>query len=347
MNNFFVNIFFQVLNWSPILHASIDSQFGSIDQGYPNRFSLFGLSLGKRKFYIFSLVKTEDLFHFNFFDHLNFDSMCEIKSESDVNEKADSYQECISEKSDDLVRNQIEFLKDKISMNQSRTSSGYNKTNSYTAIVLVYMGFIAYLLGQVTNLPSENILSRYAVYILIFLAVYYAYNCTLFIKSALSIKGYTRSKFQKLKENSSVQKLASAYYTDWYSTNNESQVITSVVANIEKYFTRSFVMSLSVWIILFMGEQSYSLTKEVTNQSGEYLIFNRLGEFQTSEFIKLIKNVNEGSEKIFIVSNSTDKNGLIVSDFIKSTLPDSDRVIEISFKNSVVDSHSVIIKHKE
>jgi hypothetical protein len=347
MNNFFVNIFFQVLNWSPILHASTDNQFGSIGQGCPNRFSLFGLSLGKRKIYIFSLVKTEDSFHFNFFYHLNFDLICQIKSESDVNEKVDSYHESISEKDDDLVRNQIEFLKYKISMNQSRTSSGYNKTNSYTAIVLVYTGFIAYLLGQIANLPSENILSRYTAYILIFLAAYYAYNCILFITSVLSVKGYTKSTFGELKQNSSLQKLASAYYTDWYSTNNESQVITSVVANIEKYFTKSFVMTLSVWIILFIGEKSYLLTKEVTTQSDEYLIFNRLGEFQTSEFVKLIKNVNEGSEKIFIVSNSADKNGLIVSDFIKSTLPNSDRVIKIGFNNSVVDSHSVIVKYKE
>lgn len=347
MSSFLVKTFFQILNWSPILHASKDSQFGSIDKGMPNRFSLLGLSLGKRKAYIFSFVKSQESLDFEVFYHLNFDSLCEIKSESDVNSKVDSYQEYLSDKGDDLIRNQVEFLKDKISLNQSRTASGYNKTNSYTAIVLVYMGFIAYLLGQVVNLSGSGILTQYSVYTLTLLSIYYAFNSTLFIKSALSIKGYIRATFRDLKEDSSLQKLACAYYTDWYSTSNESQVITSVVANIEKCFTRSFVMSLFVWIILFIGEHYDSSKKDIANQSGEYFIFNELGEFQESEFVKLLSSINEGNESIFIVSNKANVNGSIVSDFVKSTVSNSERVIEIDLKNDLVNTRSVIIKHKD
>jgi hypothetical protein len=347
MNSYFVSIFFQILNWSPILHASIDNQFGSIDEGIPNRFSLFCLSLGKRKIYILSCVKSQESLVFKIFYQLTFDSLCAIKSEADVNNKVDSYQGYLLDKDDGVIRNQIEFLKDKILLNQSRTSSGYNKTNSYTAIVLVYMGFIAYLLEQVVNLSEKGNLTQYSLYILISLSIYYTLNCTLFIKSALSIKGYIRATFRDIKENPSLQKLACAYYTDWYSTNNESQVVTSVVANIEKYFTRSFMISILVWIILFTGEHYVSSKKDISNESGEYLIFNELGEFQKSEFVKLLSNIDEGNESIFIVSNKADVNGSIVSDFVKLTLSDSERVIEIDLKNDVLKAPSVIIKQKD
>lgn len=347
MNSFFMTFVFQLLNWSPILHASIDSQFGAIDKGIPNRYSLLGLSFGKRKVYIFSVVKSQGSFSFKFFDHIFFDSLCAISSDLEINSKVDSYQEYLSNKNDDLIRNQIEFLKDKISLNQSRTASGYNKTNSYTTIVLVYIGFIAYLLEQVVNLSVKAELIQYLVYILTSLSIYYAFNCIVFIKSALLIKGYIRATFRDIKEDPSLQKLACSYYTDWYSTNNESQVITSLVANIEKYFTRSFSISLFIWIILFTDNHHESTKKHVTNQTDEYLIFNELGEFQKSVFVRFLSNIGEDNESIFIVSNKTDVNGSIVSDFIKSTVSNSERVIEIHLENDVMKTNSVIIKHKD
>lgn len=349
MSNLVADVLSRISNWSPVFHVSIDSQFGSIDDGLPNRFSLIEFSLGRKKYYILSLVKNDSEFKFKLFEYINFYDICIIKTEKDIQDKVCSYENYIADKNDEEVKNNIEFLMYKIGLNQSRIVSGNNKTNSYTAIILVYIGFIAYILSKIVGFDGEYSLSQYTMYVLIAMSVYYALNCSLFIKTALSIKGYTRSSFRDLKKNPSLKKLACAYYTDWYSTNNESQVITSIVANIEKYFTRSFVMSLSVWLILFWGEHmtpSPSVT-EINSYNSEYIVFDRSGEFQESEFIKLLSSINLSSNSIYIVSNKDDKRGAVVSSFVKLAVSKPDRIIEIDFKSDIVDSQAVLIKYKE
>lgn len=347
MLSFFINKFIQISNWSPILHASSDSQFGSIVEGRPDRFSLLGLSLGKRKLYIISFKNDHASYKFNLIFNLKFDSLCKISSESEVNDKVNSYKEELSTKSDDSIRNEIDFLKYKISLNKSRTVSGYNKTNIYTAIILVYTGFIAFMLEKVIDFSTNNPIYNYLTYVVVILAIYYLFNCVLFIKSALSIKGYTRSAFRDIRKDSGIKNIASAYYTDWYSTYNESQVTTSVVANIEKYFTRSFLMSIFLWIILLAVTHFSLPNKEVAHTNDEYLIYDELGDFQELEFVKFITDLNEGSESIYIISNIENINSSILGRFIRSTLSNSERVIEIRFKNNVVSTNSVIIKRKD
>lgn len=349
MTNIFASIFFRILNWSPVFHASTDNQFGSVDGRMPNRFSLLGLSLGKRKYYVISMVKKHESLKLEYFDHLSFDSACKIKSESEINEKVEKYQGYLSEKNDDveLVKNQIDFLKHKMSLSQIRIAGSYNKINAYTAILLVYVGFIAFMLGKVSSMADGNALLQFTVYTLSALSIYYTFNCVLFVHFALLIKGYVRSSFKDLKENSSTEKLACAYYTDWYSMENEAQVAISVVANIQKYFTRSFVMFLSVWLVLFMTGGDKSSIVDVTKKNGEYLVFNGLGEFQKQEFVKFLSKANEGSGKIFIIRSKLHAGSSIVSDFIKTTVSSPDQVAEVYIKNYVIDPRSVTIKHKD
>lgn len=341
------NALFRALNWSPFLHTSTDKIFGSIDTEPPDRFSLIEFSLGKRKTYVLSFVKTGSKCSFKFFDHINFDDLCPIVTEVELQHKIDAYKKYLSNKNNEEVRNLIEFLQDKIGMNQSATVSGYNKINLYTAIILVYMGFIAYLLSKVAAFEGEYSLYQYSMYLLIAISIYYTLNCSLFIKAALSIKGYIRSTFQDLKEDPSLKKLACAYYTDWYATNNESWVITSIVANVEKYFTRSFFISLSICFILFFVEHATFSVIEVDSHNGEYLVFDGSGKFQESEFLKLLSNINKSSDNIYIVSNKDYENGSVVSGFIKSAISKPERVIEIDFKNDIIDSQTVLIKYKE
>ncbi|MCE9936011.1 hypothetical protein, partial [Aeromonas salmonicida] len=205
-----------------------------------------------------------------------------------------------------------------------------------------YIGFVIYLLGKVKGASTAS-------FLLIFFAIlstYYACNCALFIKSALSIKGYIRSSFKSIKDNTNEKVLACAYYRDWYSTNNEGDVITSLVANIEKYFIRSFVMSLLVLGIFSIGGDASLLKSKTTHRQNEYLIFNSSGEFQKSEFILLMEKVTEGDGKVFIIRNKNERKGLKVYDFIKATLSHPERVVEIFIENKVVDSNVVIVKYE-
>ncbi|MFM5578339.1 hypothetical protein ACK4A1_01670 [Aeromonas veronii] len=330
-----------MLNWSPFIHVSDDELFGSVSADYKKRISLIEFPLGKWKFYFFTRLKEKnDKAKYNFFHLLDFDSVCKIKSEQVVNEKVTDYKCFISGLDDELIRNQIEFLKDKISMNQARIASGYNKTNMYVAIVLVYFGFVLYLIGKVVNLATIN----YWLFFLTFFVGYNAFNCACFIKSSLSIRGYIRSSFRSIKNDASIKELACAYYRDWYSTNNEGDVITSYVGNVEKYFTRSLVVSVLVLGILSIGDKTDLFKGETMHHNNEFLIFNETGEFQKSEFILLVNKINEGSEKVFIINSKGEKKGALIRDFIRTTVSDPERVVEISLENKVVNSKVIIVK---
>jgi len=169
----------------------------------------------------------------------------------------------------------------------------------------------------------------------------------LFIKSGLSIKGYIRSTFKDLKKQPTFQQLSLNYYTDWYSTNNEAQVITSLVRNIEKYFIRSFVLSILILLAIFLNEFIQINSTNNTNHKNEYLIMDDSGSFLTSEFSILISNINKSKESVYIIRNKNEKNGLIISNFLKMVTKNPERVVSIDIENNVIDNKSVIIKYKD
>jgi len=288
MHNIALKIILLISNWSPLLHSSNDCLFGSLGESDPDRYSLIEFSLGKRKLYFVTFFKSNNRYHFKLYDQINFDAICKINTEEEMQEKIDAYSNEIKDKNDDLINIHIFFLKDKIGMNQTRIVSAYNKINSYTAITLAYIGFIVFLVNKVIKSDESIIYFQWVVFVLMILSIYYTANCVLFIKSGLSIKGYIRSTFKDLKKQPTFQQLSLNYYTDWYSTNNEAQVITSLVRNIEKYFIRSFVLSILILLAIFLNEFIQINSTNNTNHKNEYLIMDDSGSFLTSEFSILI-----------------------------------------------------------
>ncbi len=341
-----MNIIYKILNWSPFFHISTDEQFGSIGGG-SKRYSLIEVSTGPRKIYLFSFLESGGSYKFFLMHVLKFDSLCRIMDQSEIKSRVAKYETLIRNENCDSINNHIDFLKEKISMCQSRTESAYNKINLYTAIILAHIGFIVYLVDQLVKSKQESHIFSYSIHLLFSMSIYYAINYALLINSAISIKGYIRAAFKDIKIDCNIKKLAAAYYLDWSSTDNQSQVLTSIVTNIEKYFIRGFAMSLVVWMLLFLGNNVSVKPAEVLHEGDEFLIYNKSGEFQKSEFIKLLSHIDVGTKKIYIISNAKDDNALLLGKFIKSTLAEPRRVIEIDFKNELINARSVIIQHKD
>lgn len=341
-----MNMIFRVLNWLPFFHVSVDSHFGSLGDG-DKRYTLAVFSAGNKIIYLISIFKAANSYKFSLYYVLHFYEICKVTDPIEMDKRVKAYGQSIKSQDETLINNQVDFLRDKISMNQSRTESGYNKINLYTAFILAHIGFIVYLAEKISKLEPENHLTNYTFYLLFAMAIYYSVNGLLFIREAASIKGYVRSTFKELKVDSSVPNLAVAYYTDWSSTNNESHVITSIVAVVEKYFIRGFVLSLAVWSCIFISTHVAFPKNAEKSQKGEFLIFNESGDFQKSEFASLLSDVDLGSKKIYVVSKENDANALMLVNFMRSTLEEPTRVIEIDFKHDVIDKHSVIIRFKD
>lgn len=333
-----------ILNISPIIHVSDDDQFG--DLGDAKRYSLAELSVGPRKFYFFSLMKTKDGLEFKIIEKLNFTDKCKIHDDLYLESKAQDYEFIASKESENTLENQMDFLKHKISMSESRTASGYNKINIYSAIIIAHIGFLAYLLSQIVDRQDNNILLSVIVF-LYALTIYFIINSAMFITHSLSIKGYFRSAFKDLKKDSSKKNLAKAYYFDFLSTNNESHVITSIVLNTEKYFIRGFMTSIIVWVLILLPENIIEKNSIIAGDKGEYYIFDQSGNFQRLEFIRLLSNITESSEKIYVIKMEKDENGIMLSKFIKIALNNSERVIDLDIKNQVMNPHPVIVKQED
>ncbi len=280
---------------------------------------------------------------FRFCFILRFDAIQKILSLKDIEEKVDDYAASLLRKDNDVIKDQIEFLKHKISMNESRIMSGYNKTNLYTAIGLVYLGFVVYLFVQVFGFAqvfgfsqppilAGETLFKYPIYILTGLSAYYIFSCFLFIQFALSIKGHIRSAFRDVRNNSCIRNLARAYYTDWYSTKNESDVITSIVANIQKYFIRSLLMFASIWFLLILKASLDTLAKPMAIPEKEHLAFDYAGQFQECEYDDLMSITDSNSDELFVTGNTRNKGGMSASNFLGSVAPERGQVIKIVTK---------------
>ena len=314
--------FMWLLHKLPLMHISCDKIFGDYEYSLPARFSFFKLSLGDNKHYLITWGN-----EFKFYYRLKFSEVEKIKTNKELMDKTDSYASLIDDRNKEEIDTNIDFLKHKISSGQSRISSGYNKTNQYTTIALVYLGFLVYLVDSILEV-KPSISEAILLYSLISISMYYILNSFLFIRFALKVKGYTRSTFGDIKNNPNQTKLASLYYLDWLSTNNESQIITSIVLNIEKYFFRSLVTSIiTLGLIFTLSHSSKYDTGTQNHNKGEYLIYDSAGNFNKTELIGFLNQFDQNTGVIYIIKNKANDNGDSILSFIKSIALNQSQII--------------------
>lgn len=260
------------LNWSPLLHVSNDDNFDSIENlsttrtfitscsimpfKDKDRISLLAIELGERKFYICSFLRNDssNSFCFKLFECLSFYGICKKFNKNEIDLKAKKYRNLISRTGydDKKISIQVEFLKEKFNQNKDIRSFIYNKINNYLSINLAHIAFMGYLFTEILSIKDQN--SFYYFFLVIFgMTCLYVVNNSFFIWSGLSVKSFTRSTLKELKADSTNIQLATNYYTDWIASKNETEILASILRNIEKYFIRGIVFAILSWLILITG----------------------------------------------------------------------------------------------
>lgn len=217
----------------------------------------------------------------------------------------------------------------------------------YSAIYTAYIAFQVFLLTQAIEFLSADkpFVLKCTLSVVLFGSIYYSINCGLFIYSSLKLKGFFRSTLKDLKQNHSLIKLAAAYYFDWFSLKNESDVITSIVSNIQKYFFRSLIASV---IALSLTLTSFgTLTKSPSHEKKEFLILNESGELQEGELLRFLNTKKNKPISIFVITNRDNKNRSAVISFIKLYSKSEIKIQPIEFNNVVLKEQQVMLKVEE
>lgn len=275
-----------ILSRFPVISITLDENFHNIDNNKFNykdlRYSLFSLGIGIYKIYFLTYKNGERL---RIFKVLRLNEIIKAPSENEISEKVANYSEHISSMQSDDINLEIDFLKYKISDEESTKSTATNKINNYTAIILVVLPLIC--AGGLRFVLNLNNIFFIVLAVIIFYSVV---NIIIFILNFYKVNSFLRSKFGDLKNSSNHQtKLAESYYEDWYSIKSEAPIFVSFVTNVERYLKITIICMVLFLIVLNINSiyPKTNIPKQETNIS--YSINIKCTETQKIDEIDLKK----------------------------------------------------------
>ncbi len=334
-----------LLNWSPVLHVSSDSDFGSFDGSKSDfRLSLLTLSFGQSKYYFVSLAKGDSTWNFNLYKCLDFFDVCPLSSSKELDGKGDSYEKEYKVYKEDELKLHIELLKEKITQSRTRISSSYTKLNSYRAIILALAAAGIYLLSEtvsVTNCSPLTIVGSG------FLVLFFLYGLSAFLQItfALKIKAFVKSTFKELKENTTEIQLAKAFYIDFLSLNNESRITVSITKNAEKYFNRSFIVLAFAWLCVFVNKNEIVEFKpELKVIEQEYIVIDNQQKLQEKQLALFFEALAGYTGKVYIISNKSNPKANDIIEFLNSFLLEKHKLEPILLNIDAFEGNAVILK---
>ena len=336
-----------LLSWSPVLHVSSDSDFGSFDGSKSDfRLSLLTLSLGQIKYYFVSLVKYDLTWNFNFYKRLDFFDVCPISSSEEIDGKCKNYENHSSEKEykDDELKFHIELLKEKITQCRALIASSYTKLNSYRAIILALAAAGIYLLSEIVSVTNSSPLTiaGSGLLVLFFLNGLSAF---LQITFALKVKTFVKSTFNELKENTTAIQLAKAFYTDFLSLNNESRITVSITKNAEKYFNRSFIVFALAWLCVFVNKNGIIEYKpELKSTEQEYIVIDNNQKLHEKQLALFFDALAGYTGKVYIISNKSNSKAKDIIEFLNSFLLEKHKLEPILLNTDAFEGDAVILK---
>lgn len=338
----------KVLNWSPILHVSSDSDFGSFDGSKDDfRLSLLTLSLGQNKYYFISASFNNNEWRVNIFHNLDFFNVCPISTEKEIEMKNSAYIDSFNdraEETDEIVKRHIELLKEKITQNRTRISNSFTKLTGYRSLVLALSGAGVYLLTEILKSRAIDMyLGISSTFLLLF--ILYGLSAFLQITFALKIKAFVKSSFKEFKDNPTSIELAKSFYTDFVSLNNESQIIVSITKNAEKYFNRSFIVLILAWFWLFFHQNTFSINEAIfLPTENEFVVMGKEQKLQTEQMSAFFSSLAKYQGTIYVVSNTSNQKVETLTLFIQSILTENQKLSPILLKNDYLDNDVIILK---
>lgn len=291
----FIYILIYLLSRSPMLSLTLDKSFHNVSnknfQYKELRISLFSMGIGCIKIYFITFKKEDG---FKFIKVLKLSDIKKIPTKETIEEKVNIYKQHVSQKENDKIQIEIEFLKYKIENEETIKNNAANKISNYTAIMLVFIPLI--ISG---GIKLANNLSTSFKLIFWTIIIYNLENIVMYILDFLKVKAFYRSAFSELKNCSKhLQKLAESYYEDWYSIKSEAPLFVTYVLEIERYlkYTLVYIMiffCINTFSSIYSSKMCTNINVQQSSNSAIDITFNQKGFVNEEDLNKFIIIQNE------------------------------------------------------
>lgn len=343
MRNKLVSCIYWILNYSPLIKVSCDDNFGTYKAGLPIRWSLFGLSICERKFYL--ITKSDG--KWSLFRILTFNELRPLPTLEIAIEKQNKYREYISKLDNAKIEKHVAFLSEAKQHNVAIEGMQQNKASVYGAVA------VALATLPIMKLKSIFVEWDFSLYscislVAIFYFIYYYLQLFGFLILFFKNKEVFRSTFGDFKVDGTVKKYAESLYLDWYCIKEELKVHASYVMNIQKYLVRS----LFIAVIISLSPIIKNFSSDDINQSNtceyqQFSILSSSGQLREGELMKLASLLSKKTKvkKILLVRNFEK----LSSDYkhILTTLElyfNKSQIEEVYLKDTNTESPFLIIK---
>lgn len=258
MINNIIYLIIKLLNYSLLFHTSDDENFDTLEVRrqcvHPNlRLSLISIPFGNKNYYIFTFKKVASNFfnteNYSFLLILDYDLKWGRKSPYFIENKVREYVENIENQSAEKIKEQEEFLKQRITENNESMSTIRNKITHYTTIIFAFASALVYLFSKTSVVYSSNALALIYYYILLTITVQVV-NSALFLRKGMLISSFYQSSFKELRTSAYKHELIKSFYRDWFAKNDDVRYFAGIVKNAEKYLYRAICIGFMFFILI-------------------------------------------------------------------------------------------------
>ncbi|ECJ2319310.1 hypothetical protein FNH64_24750 [Salmonella enterica subsp. diarizonae] len=157
--------------------------------------------------------------------------------------------ENIENQSAEKIKEQEEFLKQRITENNESMSTIRNKITHYTTIIFAFASALVYLFSKTSVVYSSNALALIYYYILLTITVQVV-NSALFLRKGMLISSFYQSSFKELRTSAYKHELIKSFYRDWFAKNDDVRYFAGIVKNAEKYLYRAICIGFMFFILI-------------------------------------------------------------------------------------------------
>lgn len=253
-----------LLNYSLFFHTSNDENFDTLESGWRRvpenlRLSLLAIPFGNKVYYIITYKKINTKFfnkkNYDLFFILDYDLKWGRNSSDFIEEKVKVYANQMDSQSIEKIKEQEEFLKQRISENNESMSTLRNKITHYTTIFFAFASALVYLFTKTSVIFSSDILALIYHYLLFTITIYVT-NIALFLRKGMLINSFYQSSFKELRTSVYKHELTKSFYRDWFAKNDDVRYFSGIVKNAEKYLYRAIIIGLiSFVLVTFLSKE--------------------------------------------------------------------------------------------
>ncbi|WP_338579609.1 hypothetical protein [Pseudomonas sp. ML2-2023-6] len=271
-----------------------------------------------------------------------------------VDQKAGSYSSDmqITNRSEDDLKVQYEFLKEAYNNACSVKSSMLAKVSSHASAYFVLAGFYAYVFNELWKLDGWQ--KDFSV-VFISIGALFLLTAGVFTFSFLQVSGGVRARFHDIRalNGSTTLSQAKHAYINWFASKSENLVLASKIKNIELNVVVAFLLIVVLWLFVFFSGADSGLKGGLQYESDlELQILNGDGVLDKEELSRLFDIVNSSDTRSadqYIVLSSNSADAEIYSGVVGmiKLVVGSSKVSELRLSSSSGFKDRIVIKIKK